>query len=65
MIKEEDLIDGAYYIGDGRFLGLDKCVAFWNLERKQFVGLGTAFGYFEANTAIYGDRGFTPIKLVE
>ena len=65
MINEEDLIDGEYYIGDGRFLGLDKCVAIWNKERKQFIGLGYAWGHYEANIAEYGDRGFTPIKLVE
>ena len=62
MIPKEQLINGHYYVGEGRFMG-DPCVAMWN--GLQFVGLSYSCGFYEANTADYGDKGFTPLTEIK
>jgi hypothetical protein len=61
MIPKEDLETGQYYVGEGRFMG-SPCVAMW--DGRMFVGLSFSMGYHEANYALYGDEGFTPLKSV-
>jgi hypothetical protein len=64
VIPKEDLIDNAFYIGEGRFCGNPQ-VAMWNESRQQFVGFGYSFGHYETDYAVYGERGFDPIRKVE
>lgn len=61
MIPREHLEVGQWYVGEGRFSGTP-CVAMW--DGLRFVGLGTAWNTYEANTAEYGDRGFSPMASV-
>jgi len=62
MIPKEDLEPMRYYVGEGRFMG-EPCVGMW--DGTVFVGLGTAWSMYEANTAEYGDRGFTPLRSID
>lgn len=61
QIPKTDLKTGHYYIGIGRFSGHPE-VALW--DGIMFVGLSMSWGRYEANTAEYGDRGFSPEQLV-
>jgi hypothetical protein len=61
MILKEHLEPMQYYVGEGRFMGYP-CVAMW--DGLRFVGLGSAWNMYEANTAEYGERGFSPYKSV-
>jgi hypothetical protein len=59
-IPKENLIRNSWYQGEGRFIG---DIAYWNGEI--FVGLGISFGIYTADISKYGEKGFSPYKLLE